>query len=193
MHQLHQCTKTPLKPLWNKALPVGALLVQLVHVAHGNFPAPVFWCRKSPCTNTCTNSKTLTGIGFSGRVGALVQLVQVCVRIRVLETMSDLTKPDLTPDEVRARQAELDTAIVELAGLEGWHDDARDEVLYRVERQPLSTLLPDLHWFREQIAATKAEQAARAALAVRCWSGEGFENPGRIVGFRPFRRKLAGP
>lgn len=87
-------------------------------------------------------------------------------------------------------QAELDAAIVELAALECWPDETREQVLYRVERQPLSTLLPDLHWFREQIEAARADQAARAALAARCWSGEGFEN--RLAGTSSNKPKVKG-
>lgn len=84
--------------------------------------------------------------------------------------------PPATPEAVRAWQAELDAAVVELAALERWPDETREQVLYRVERQPLSTLLPDLHWFREQIEAVQADQTARAALAARCWSGEKLDD-----------------
>lgn len=98
--------------------------------------------------------------------------------------------PPATSDQVRVWQAALDAAIVELAALECWPDETREQVLYRVERQPLSTLLPDLHWFREQIEATQADQAARAALAARCWSGEGFES--RLTGTSSHKPKVKG-
>ncbi|WP_449412586.1 TubC N-terminal docking domain-related protein [Pandoraea soli] len=98
--------------------------------------------------------------------------------------------PPATPEVVRAWQAELDAAIVELADLEHWPDETREQVLYRVERQPISTLLPDLHWFREQIEAARADQAARAALAARCWFGEGFGN--RLAGTSSHKPKVKG-
>lgn len=80
--------------------------------------------------------------------------------------------PPITAAQVRAWQAELDAAIVKLAALESWPAAELEHVLYRVERQPLSTLLPDLHWFRERTSAAQAEQQAIG----KAWSGEGFED-----------------
>jgi hypothetical protein len=67
--------------------------------------------------------------------------------------------PSGTSEQVRQWRKELDAAIVELSVLAGWPDRLMEQVLFLVERQPTSTLLPDLHSFRDEIRALKAEEA----------------------------------
>lgn len=66
----------------------------------------------------------------------------------------------VTPDQLHQWQRELAAAIVALAALEGWPDDMTGRIRFRVARQPVSTLLPDLHWFRERIEEAKAARRA---------------------------------
>lgn len=78
-----------------------------------------------------------------------------------------------TPEQLHQRRQDLDAAICELAALERWSDEALGRVRDQVARQPVSTLLPDLQSFREQISAARALQ--RAWESDNVWRMEGFE------------------
>ncbi|VVE01624.1 hypothetical protein [Pandoraea terrigena] len=67
--------------------------------------------------------------------------------------------PPATAEQVRQWQKELDTAIAEFAALADWSDELLERVLFQVERQPVSTLLPDLHWFRSEVQAAIVARA----------------------------------
>jgi hypothetical protein len=66
--------------------------------------------------------------------------------------------PLLNPDRLKQWQAELFDVVDELARLEGWRDDDYDLVIGAIERQPISTLRPDLAHFRERLDAARAKQ-----------------------------------
>ncbi|RRJ34368.1 hypothetical protein [Pandoraea apista] len=72
--------------------------------------------------------------------------------------------PQATLDQVRQWQADLDAAIVEFAELVDWSDELLERVLFQVERQPISTLLPDLHWFRSEVQAQSATTQIRYSI-----------------------------
>jgi hypothetical protein len=65
----------------------------------------------------------------------------------------------LTPDRLKAWQRELFEVVDELARLEGWHDDDYDLVIGAIDRQPISTLRPDLHHFKERLDKARAAAA----------------------------------
>lgn len=69
--------------------------------------------------------------------------------------------PPATPGQVRQWQAELDACIVALAALEQWPDQVLEGVLFLVERQPISTLQPDLYHFRERLDKARAASSGR--------------------------------
>ncbi|MCA8296309.1 hypothetical protein LGN19_21155 [Burkholderia sp. AU30198] len=64
--------------------------------------------------------------------------------------------PYMTPELVTQWQRELHDAVTELARLERWPDRDFDHVVSCIERQPLSTLRPDLTYFTERLAAARA-------------------------------------
>ncbi|PCE31977.1 hypothetical protein [Burkholderia ubonensis] len=64
--------------------------------------------------------------------------------------------PYMTPELVKQWQRELYDAVTELARLERWPDEFYDHVVLCIERQPLSTLRPDLTHFTERLAAARA-------------------------------------
>jgi hypothetical protein len=66
--------------------------------------------------------------------------------------------PFLRPDRLKQWQRELFEVVDELARLEGWRDDDYDLVIGAIERQPISTLRPDLAHFRDRLAAARAKQ-----------------------------------
>ncbi|MFM0173192.1 hypothetical protein PQR33_28145 [Paraburkholderia sediminicola] len=80
--------------------------------------------------------------------------------------------PYLTPRRLKEWQRELFEIVNELARLERWPDDLFDHVVYCVERQPVSTLRPDLAHFQSRLAAARAEQVAREAVLRRSWRFE---------------------
>ncbi|WP_200873196.1 hypothetical protein [Burkholderia sp. A1] len=63
----------------------------------------------------------------------------------------------VSPDQLAAMQHELFEVVDELAKLERWSDDAYDLVIGAIERQPISTLRPDLAHFRERLRAAQVE------------------------------------
>ncbi|MBJ9674505.1 hypothetical protein [Burkholderia gladioli] len=71
----------------------------------------------------------------------------------------------VTPDQLKAMQHELFEVVDELAKLERWSCDAYDLVVGAIERQPISTLRPDLAHFRERLRAVRAEIRARRAAS----------------------------
>ncbi|WP_306715119.1 hypothetical protein [Burkholderia dolosa] len=64
--------------------------------------------------------------------------------------------PYLDAATVTKWQRELYDAVTELARLERWPDRDYDHVVLCIERQPLSTLRPDLTHFTERLAAARA-------------------------------------
>ncbi|MBN3734935.1 hypothetical protein [Burkholderia sp. Tr-20390] len=64
--------------------------------------------------------------------------------------------PYMTPELVKQWQHDLYMAVTELAHLERWPDEFFDHVVLCIERQPLSTLRPDLTHFIERLAAARA-------------------------------------
>lgn len=77
--------------------------------------------------------------------------------------------PYLDPESVKRLRADLVGMIEELAVLEAWPDDCRDDVLARAIRGPLSDLLPNLHYFRERTDDARAEHETRKAEHSRAW------------------------
>ncbi|WP_374625070.1 hypothetical protein [Pandoraea sp.] len=69
--------------------------------------------------------------------------------------------PPATLEQVQQWQAELDASIVDLAALEQWPDQMLESVLFLVERQPVSTLQPDLYHFRERLDKARATSSGR--------------------------------
>ncbi|RAS35861.1 hypothetical protein [Paraburkholderia bryophila] len=80
--------------------------------------------------------------------------------------------PYVDQAQLRAMQRELFEVVDELAKLEGWKKDNYDHTMMCIERQPASTLRPDLAYFQSRLAAARADQAARDALAKRSWKFE---------------------
>ncbi|MDS0802838.1 hypothetical protein [Burkholderia cenocepacia] len=74
--------------------------------------------------------------------------------------------PRINPEQLETIRREILIAVDELATLEHWRDSDYDHVVMCIERQPISTLLPDLGYFRDrlQIARTGV-QAQHAATA----------------------------
>ena len=64
--------------------------------------------------------------------------------------------PFLNPDRLKQWQRELFEVVDELARLERWRDDDFDIVIGAIERQPVSTLRPDLAHFRDRLDKARA-------------------------------------
>ncbi|WP_175983813.1 hypothetical protein [Burkholderia vietnamiensis] len=77
--------------------------------------------------------------------------------------------PRINPEQLATIQRELLIAVDELAKLEHWRDSDYDHVMMCVERQPISTLLPDLDYFRGRLRIAQAENQARQAATQRAW------------------------
>jgi hypothetical protein len=77
--------------------------------------------------------------------------------------------PYVDPDQVKAMQRELFDVVDELAKLEHWPDSDYDHVVTCIERQPISTLRPDLAYFTERLRVAQAEKATREATSRRAW------------------------
>ncbi|WP_124529918.1 hypothetical protein [Burkholderia sp. Bp8991] len=75
----------------------------------------------------------------------------------------------VTADRLKELQRELFEAVDEVARLEHWPDDDYDLVIGAIERQPPSTLLPDLDHFRTRLRAARAGEQARQAASRRAW------------------------
>ncbi|MDP9153943.1 MAG: hypothetical protein M3O74_06815 [Pseudomonadota bacterium] len=67
--------------------------------------------------------------------------------------------PFLNPERLKQWQCDLFEVVDELAKLERWSDDHYDVVIEAIERQPISTLRPDLAYFRERLDKARAEAA----------------------------------
>ncbi|WP_069265323.1 hypothetical protein [Paraburkholderia nodosa] len=77
--------------------------------------------------------------------------------------------PYVNREQLDAMQRELFSVVDELAKLEGWPDEGYDHVVMCIERQPISTLRPDLAHFAERLRIARVEAAARDAAARRSW------------------------
>lgn len=77
--------------------------------------------------------------------------------------------PRINPEQLAAIQRELLATVDELAILEHWRDSDYDHVAMCIERQPISTLLPDLGYFRDRLRTARAEDQARQAATQRAW------------------------
>lgn len=62
----------------------------------------------------------------------------------------------LTPERVAGLLADLRATIGELADIEGWSDERRRYLLSLIARQPVSTLVDDLTYFRDRLGAVHA-------------------------------------
>jgi hypothetical protein len=69
--------------------------------------------------------------------------------------------PYVAPCLLESMQRELFEVVNELAKLERWRDDDYDLVIGAIERQPISTLRPDLAHFRERLRAVQVEIRSR--------------------------------
>jgi hypothetical protein len=86
--------------------------------------------------------------------------------------------PYLDPASVNRMRGELVAMIEQLAVMEVWPHECRDDVLTRAIRGPLSDLLPNLHYFRQRLDAARTEERARKAAAARSWPLTGFDDRG---------------
>ncbi|VWM20550.1 hypothetical protein [Burkholderia lata] len=77
--------------------------------------------------------------------------------------------PYLNSSQLESMHRELFDVVDELAQLERWPDDDYDLVVGAIERQPLSTLRPDLAHFRERLRVARLEAEARQAASRRAW------------------------
>lgn len=64
--------------------------------------------------------------------------------------------PYLTPELLGKWQRELYEAVCQIASLEDWDQETLDEIVGAIERQPISTLRPDLHYFLERLDRARA-------------------------------------
>jgi hypothetical protein len=77
--------------------------------------------------------------------------------------------PYVDPGELATMQRKLFAVVEELARLECWPPEYLDHVTYCVERQPISTLRPDLAYFTELLRVASAEDASRQRASRRVW------------------------
>jgi hypothetical protein len=77
--------------------------------------------------------------------------------------------PYINREQLSAMQRELFEVVDELAKLERWPDADYDHVVMCVERQPISTLRPDLAHFTERLRVARAEDTARLVASRRAW------------------------
>ena len=68
--------------------------------------------------------------------------------------------PYTNADLLKQWQRELFEAVDELARLEGWPDDHFDLLVGAIDRQPVSTLRPDLAHFQARLDKARAAAAA---------------------------------
>jgi hypothetical protein len=66
-----------------------------------------------------------------------------------------------SPDQLIVWQNNLLCAVEELAALEGWTEAHLDHVVCCIERQPISTLRPDLTYFLERLAKALSDVRSR--------------------------------
>ncbi|WP_322008282.1 TubC N-terminal docking domain-related protein [Paraburkholderia tropica] len=59
--------------------------------------------------------------------------------------------PYIDREQLAVMQRDLLAAVEELARRESWPDEYFDHVVYCIERQPISTLRPDLAYFNERL------------------------------------------
>jgi hypothetical protein len=67
--------------------------------------------------------------------------------------------PYLAPEDLARWQRDVLDVIANLAGLEGWADETYDLIAQAIERQPISTLRPDLAYFRQRLDDARAAAA----------------------------------
>ncbi|MGF6974916.1 hypothetical protein QFZ94_003366 [Paraburkholderia sp. JPY465] len=77
--------------------------------------------------------------------------------------------PYINPEKLSRWQRELFEIVDELAKLEGWKPDDYDHTVMCIERQPISTLKPDLAYFTARLSAARDEAASREAINKRSW------------------------
>ena len=77
--------------------------------------------------------------------------------------------PYINRDQLDAMQRELFAMVDELSKLERWPDDDYDHVVMCIERQPISTLLPDLAYFARRLLGAREEVVARETARRRSW------------------------
>ncbi|MGF6664844.1 hypothetical protein QF000_006512 [Paraburkholderia atlantica] len=77
--------------------------------------------------------------------------------------------PYIDSTTLKQWQRELFEVVDALAHLERWSEGDYDHVVMCIERQPLSTLRPDLIYFSERLSEARAEAAARNASNQRAW------------------------
>ncbi|MDR5770865.1 MULTISPECIES: hypothetical protein [unclassified Caballeronia] len=65
--------------------------------------------------------------------------------------------PYLTPEQLAAMQQAVIEVVTELSRIERWRDDYYDMIVVEIKRQPISTLLPDLDYFRARLAAARSQ------------------------------------
>ena len=75
--------------------------------------------------------------------------------------------PRINPEQLATIRREILIAVDELANLEHWRNSDYDHVVMCIERQPISTLLPDLGYFRDRLEIARAEVQAQHAAAAR--------------------------
>ncbi|BBE08291.1 Uncharacterized protein MCB1EB_0130 [Mycoavidus cysteinexigens] len=61
--------------------------------------------------------------------------------------------PMVTPEQLQQWQRDLYEVVNKLATLEQWDSSRLNKILRCIKRQPMSTLQPDLHYFRDRLAA----------------------------------------
>jgi len=67
--------------------------------------------------------------------------------------------PYVAPCLLESMQRELFEVVDELAKIERWRDDDYDLVIGAIERQPISTIRPDLAYFRERLLAVRTRRS----------------------------------
>lgn len=83
------------------------------------------------------------------------QLAHDCIGLPISDGAYFPWCAPVAPEQVRRWQRELDEAIETLAALEEWPAEKLERMRFLVERQPISTLLPDLHWFLARVKARR--------------------------------------
>ncbi len=59
--------------------------------------------------------------------------------------------PMVTPEQLQQWQRDLYEVVNKLATLEQWGSGRLNKILFCIKQQPISTLQPDLHYFRDRL------------------------------------------
>jgi hypothetical protein len=106
--------------------------------------------------------------GFGGDVGGASQKNKGVERSDTLDPCAGSLMADgpywpwapyLTADSLEAMQQAVIKVVTELSRIERWSDEHYDIVVVEVGRQPISTLLPDLDYFRARLDKARAAAA----------------------------------